>query len=185
MEDPPLNPSQQVERIREILVGRQMHQVEDRLESLERAVSKEGSHEPPELVQRVRQSQLVVLEELQDLRHRIHREADRRQAQLDDLRKQFEDTARNRSREDHELKDSLRGHLEHISSAMASRIDASVREVLQHLQNDLVQWKTQFEKELQSLREETVTRPELKDRFARLASAAMEDEPQSDDGFLL
>jgi hypothetical protein len=38
---------------------------------------------------------------------------------------------------------------------------------------------------VQSVRDDSVSRHELKNRFARLASAAMEDDSLSEDGFLL
>jgi DNA-binding helix-hairpin-helix protein with protein kinase domain len=68
---------------------------------------------------------------------------------------------------------------------MAARIDARVREILQHLQTEIVQWKRQIDRELQTVREDSVSRAELKSRFARLASAAMEDDPKPDNGFLI
>ena len=43
MHDPPLNPSQQVERIREILVGRQLQHVEDRIRQIEAGLEARGA----------------------------------------------------------------------------------------------------------------------------------------------
>ena len=76
-------------------------------------------------------------------------------------------------------------HLEKMSSAMAARIDARVRELLQHVRSEMGHWKGQVDRDLHHVREESVSRNELKERFARLASAAMEDQPKTDDGFLL
>jgi hypothetical protein len=65
---------------------------------------------------------------------------------------------------------------------MAARIDARMREVFQHLQSEIVQWKNQMDREFHTLREDTVSRTELKNRFARIASAAMEEDPKPDQG---
>lgn len=184
MEDPPLNPSQQVERIREILIGRQMTEVEDRLRTLEGAVTSQGALVGEQVVQEVQSGQAAVLEETQQLRQQLQQESQFRSTQIDRLGKQLEATCRDIHQHDQELQQNLSAHLEKVSSAMAARIDARVREILQHLQTEIVQWKRQIDREVQTVREDSVSRAELKSRFARLASAAMEDDPKPDDGFL-
>ena len=188
MEDPPLNPSQQVERIREILIGRQMTQVEDRLRTLEGAVTSQGAvvgEQVVQKVQKVQSDQAAVLEETQQLRQQLQQESQFRSTQIDRLGKQLEATCRDIHQHDQELQQNLSSHLEKVSSAMAARIDARVREILQHLQAEIVQWKRQIDREVETVREDSVSRAELKSRFARLASAAMEDDPKPDDGFLI
>ena len=59
---------------------------------------------------------------------------------------------------------------------------------LQHLQTELVHWKGQVDRDVQGVRNQKADREELQNRFARLASAAMEEDPpavREDDGFLL
>ena len=185
MEDPPLNPSQQVERIREILVGRQMNQVEDRLRSLESTVNSKGSEMGQQVVERVRSVQSSVLEETRDLRRQIQQESQLRNEQFRQLSEQIAASSHDVRHHDQELQGRLRKNLESISSAMAARIDARVREVLQHLQTELGQWKHQVDRDVQGVRDESVSRTELKSRLARMASAAMEDESSLDDGYLL
>jgi hypothetical protein len=184
MDDPPLNPAQHVERIREILIGRQMHQVEDRLRTLEKTVGSQGTQIGSEVVARVQRSQSAVLEETRELRHQLRQESQLRSEQIERLGRQLESTCRNLSHHDQHLQQSLSTHLDNISTAMAARIDARVREILQHLQTEIVQWKNQIDRDMQGLRNVAVTRTEVKTRFARLASAAMEDDPLPDDGFL-
>ncbi len=102
-----------------------------------------------------------------------------------EFRRQLEGLCRNINQHDEELQQNLSAHLEKVNSAMAARIDARSREVFQHLQSEIVQWKNQMDREFHSLREDTVSRTELKNRFARLASAAMEEDPKPDQGFML
>ncbi len=184
MEDPPLNPSQQVERIREILVGRQMHQLEDRLRHLEGAVTSQDAQVGPEVLHHLQTSQAAVLEETRQLRRQLQQETQSRNDQIDRLGKQLESTCRDIHQHDQQLQQNLSAHLEQISAAMAARIDARVREILHHLQSEIVQWKNQVDRDLHTVRDDSVSRSELKNRFARLASAAMEDDPAPQDGFL-
>lgn len=167
MEDPPLNPSQQVERIREILIGRQIDQVEERLSTLEETIKNRTTGMEEQLVQEEQATQGSVQEDTRE------------------LRRQLEGLCRNINQHDEELQQNLSAHLEKVNSAMAARIDARIREVFQHLQSEIEQWKNQMDREFHSLREDTVSRTELKKRFARLASAAMEDDPKAGPGSVL
>ena len=189
MDEPPLNPSQQVERIREILIGRQLHQVEDRLRQLENTLDSQGqgTNLGDDVLRRMESSQAAVLEETQQLRQQLQQETQLRNSQIDRLTQQLETTCRDLHRHDQHLQKNLSSHLENISSAMAARIDARVREILHHLQSEITQWKHQVDRDVQSVRDDSVSRGELKSRFARLASAAMEDDPKpaDSDGFLL
>lgn len=196
MPESSLNPSQQVERIREILVGRQMHQVEDRLRSMEErlAAGQAGAADPASL-QRLEQAHATLLREAQQLKEQMREESQLRSHQITQLAQHL-DTATRRldaasaglERQDRQLGSHLSRHLEEISAAMAARIDARVREILHHLQHEIGQWKHQVDRDLHGVRESMVDRTELKSRFARLAAAAMEDDPApapEEDGFLL
>ena len=192
MSDSSLNPSQQVERIREILVGRQMHQVEDRLQRLESSPAGPGTD--PGAIQRLEQSQRAVVDQTNQLGQQIGQEVQLRNQQiaqlaqhLDSASQKLHDASVDIERQDRQLEQHLSAHLEHISAAMAARIDARVREILQHLQTELVHWKGQVDRDVQGVRNEKADREELQNRFARIASAAMEELPKTteDDGFLL
>lgn len=193
MSDPSLNPSQQVERIREILVGRQMDQVEERLAQMESHLAQDGPSR--ENIQRLQKAQANVLHETQELRKQVQEESQLRSQQIENLAQnintaseKLEAASAGLERQDRQLGTHLSKHLEDISAAMAARIDARVREILNHLQHEIGQWKHQIDRDMHSVRNTMVDREELKSRFARLASAAMEDEPKQeaeDDGFLL
>jgi DNA repair exonuclease SbcCD ATPase subunit len=196
MPDPSLNPSQQVERIREILVGRQMHHVEERLAQMENHLAQGGpGSADSESLQRLQMAQSKVLRETQELRKQVQEESQLRSQQIDNLAQslnaaseKLEAASAGLERQDRHLGSHLTKHLEDISAAMAARIDARVREILNHLQHEIGQWKHQIDRDMHSVRNEMVDRTELKNRFARLASAAMEDEPNpatEEDGFLL
>jgi ABC-type transporter Mla subunit MlaD len=195
MSDPSLNPSQQVERIREILVGRQMHQVEDRLQQMEQRLSGGGAPQGQNLA--LQQTQRSVLEETRQLREQLKEETRLRSQQINQLAQHLDAASQKLDaassgleRQDRQFSGQLSKHLEDISSAMAARIDARVREILHHLQHEIGQWKNQIDRDMGSVRHDMVGRSELKSRFARLAAAAMEDEvptnaPDDEDGFLL
>lgn len=192
MPDPSLNPSLQVERIREILVGRQLHQVEDRLQRLEEGPSVgPGPTTPPDALPRLQQAQDRILRETQQLRQELQQESQLRARQITHLAEHLDAASRKLDTASAGLKQQdrqLSHHLEEISAAMAARIDARVREILHHLQREIGQWKNQVDRDLEGVRKEGIQRPELNRRFARLASAAMEDDPApepEEDGFLL
>ena len=194
MSDPSLNPSQQVERIREILVGRQMLQVEERLQQMENRLTGDGSESADSTsLQRLQQAQTSVLRETQKLRDQLREESQLRSHQINSLAQHLDTATRkldaaSAGLERQDIGGHLSKHLEEISAAMAARIDARVREILHHLQQEIGQWKNQVDRDLSSVRETMVARTELKSRFARLAAAAMEDEsphPGDEDGFLL
>ena len=144
-----------------------MDQVEERLSTLEETIKNRTTGMEEQLVREEHATQGSVQEDPQE------------------FRRQLEGLCRNINQHDEELQQNLSAHLEKVNSAMAARIDARSREVFQHLQSEIVQWKNQMDRELHSLREDTVSRTELKNRFARLASTAMEEDPKPDQGFML
>lgn len=66
----PLNPSQAVERIREIIVGRHLERLENRVAQLESGGPGSAQAPPPEVVDRILASE-AKLEALQDNLHRL------------------------------------------------------------------------------------------------------------------
>ncbi|NNC88300.1 MAG: hypothetical protein HKN82_07560 [Akkermansiaceae bacterium] len=189
--------SEQVEKIREILVGRQLGLLEHRLGSLEAAIDAHRGHAGGEALGGAESTHASVLESTEDLRRQLRDEAQihsdqiaRLTEQLNAASHQLEEASSKLVEQDRHVEQHLSEQLEHISSAMAARIDARVREVLQHLQSEIVQWKHQLDRDLLAVRHTKVDRQEVRNRFARLAAAAMEDPPpteapREDQGFLL
>jgi hypothetical protein len=182
MPEPPLSPSQQVERIREILVGRQMQVVEERLERLERLL---GSSQPaypspfpssgpdlPEILAPLEESALQGA--LQEESTRRDRQISEIAAVLAEAGERLNATSSKLSEHDRIITQDLRTTLEKISSSVAERVDARVREVLDHLQAEIDHVKHQLGVELQKVSEDKADRAEVRDRFTRLAAAAME-----------
>ncbi|MEM9081636.1 MAG: hypothetical protein AAGC74_13195 [Verrucomicrobiota bacterium] len=187
-----LNPSEQVERIREILVGRQMGKVEKRLAELESRTGLHPAHSSSLSSSSVTHSPSP---EPDALELRLQQESALRQKQVSHLARQLAQvTSQNRAAASAPpevdttlIEKRLSDRLETVAAEMTARVDARTREILHHLQNEILQWKNQTDRDLQSIREVSVDRKELKLRFARLASAAMEDKPESEpeDGYLL
>lgn len=183
MSERPFNPSEQVERIREILVGRQMGRFERRLGDVE-TTAEQSLQESRETSQ---STQNHLNDETQRLRQEIQAEIKRREAdvaRLDSLISQQHNLTPGPAPDWERL---LSERVEVLSSEMTARIDARTREILQHLQEEIFQWKAQTERDLQSIREVKVDRKELKARLSRLVVAAMEDGPEDDapEGFLI
>lgn len=185
MSERPFNPSEQVERIREILVGRQMGRFERRLGEVE--TSAETALDQAQENTQATENRLAS--ETQRLRQEIQAEVKRREAdvaRLDELiSHQKQSAAAVVPNLDWERRLSER--VEMLSTEMTARIDARTREILQHLQQEIFQWKAQTDRELQSIREVKIDRKEFKARLTRLVAAAMDDETDDNapDGFLI
>ena len=163
-----LNPSQHVERIREILIGRDLQQMHGRISRIEGTLQQDGapvmaSSDFQKAITSLRNEQTALRMEIQALKN--HSASATRTSFVD----------------------SQTGSPDEFASEMAARIDARFREILSHLQNELLQWKGQIDEDLHSLCETKADRSELKSRFARLAGAAMDDESDKkhNEGFLL
>lgn len=148
-----LNPSQHVERIREILIGRDLHNMHGRLSRLEGSLENKVPHPPStqieEAIASLKQDQAAIRQELQ-----------------------IQKKQNSQNLNSPTLNGSGHHSHQHLASEMASQIDARFREILSHLQNELLQLKGQLDDELRSLKVEKADRSELQNRFARLASAA-------------
>jgi predicted nucleic acid-binding Zn-ribbon protein len=170
MTSSPLNPAQHVERIREILIGRDLQHMHGRISRIEGAMEKElpadGSSPLQETITQLQNEHSALRQELETLKNQ--KEAPQSQS--------------SHVAPGPELSSQL-------ASQMAARIDARFREILSHLQNELLQLKGQFDSDLRSLKSSKADRSELSSRFARLASAAMLEQDQVEkkktEGFLL
>lgn len=127
----PFNPSRQVERIREILVGRQMAQVEHRLNSLEHHRSSappNGRHLAPATpsAASLRQIEEGLSEESQRRNEEIARLSRRIQQGVEDLRQQL--TTRPPATEIDERFGSLRTELRHDHAQLHRELQQESRE---------------------------------------------------------
>jgi len=76
-----------------------------------------------------------------------------------------------------------------LASAMTAQIDARFREIFSHFQGEILKLKGQLVEELSALKLGKVDRTEINSRFARIATAALEEQDLSEEmkneGFLL
>lgn len=163
MNSPPLNPSQHVERIREILIGRDLQQMHGRISRIEGTLQQEGAPvmASPDLhaaITSLRNEQTALRQEIQNFKNHP---SSALSSSFSGLGSAAPDDP---------------------TSELTARIDAQFREILSHLQNELLQLKGQLDEDLQKLREAKADRSELQNRFHRLANAAMEDQNTNQTG---
>lgn len=191
MPETKFNPSQQVERIREILVGREMGRIERRLVELETSTTATTPfRREPEVEQRMATTQQSILRETQDLKIRIQKETAARQQQINQLAQkvaQKSDSTPMGLSDQGSIERHVSDRMEQVAAEMTSLIDARTREILHHLQNEILQWKNQMDRDLQSIRDVKADKKEVTNRFTRLASAAMDDNSnfETPEGYLL
>lgn len=179
----PINPSQQVERIREILVGREIGRMERRLTTLE---ATKAPHREPDVASRVADAQQVIIRETQELKQRIQQETLSRQQQIAQLAQKISRSSGGGG-DSSQVERQVNERMEAIAAQMTSQVDARTREILHHLQSEILQWKHQMDRELQSIRDIKADRKDVATRFARIAAAALEDpsDTKPQEGFLL
>ena len=195
MDESKFNPSQQVERIHEILVGREMGRIENRLNDLEASTtSTTAFRREPSASRNLATTQQNLLRETQDLKIRIQKESAARQDQFNRLQETLSkqttsslETTLAPADQAAVLEQIVSDRMEKLASEMTSLIDARTREILHHLQNEILQWKNQMDRDIQSIRDVKADKKELSSRFTRLAAAAMEDDGNFEvpEGYLL
>lgn len=185
----PINPAEQVERIREILVGRDMALVNDRIQNLETQVQDKSSEVSKILSQQMQKAEQKISASHQEvqqitahIRQQLQQETGTRTQQINDLAKKIDEAAARMDETSRRLLsveadrgDNIAKKLEGFSSEMASRIDAHSRQIMEHLHREIQQWKNRMDGQITNLAEEKVDRRELTTRLARIASAAMGD----------
>jgi len=162
-----LNPSQHVERIREILIGRDLHNVHGRLDRIEGVLLKEPSHDEASSTNasasNFREEQISMREEIETLKQQ--------------------------SSQTSASNDSPVQPDPQLTSAMTAQIDARFREIFSHFQGEILKMKVQLDEELNALKLGKIDRTEVNSRFARMATAALEEQDLSEEmkneGFLL
>ena len=176
-----LNPAQHVERIREINMGRDLTQVHGRLERIENGLDTGSPAAASPAFHELQASFAELQEECHRLRLELHQEKIMRKQQLVQIDQHLQQMAPPTASIG-EIQDT-----DDLASEMAARIDARFREMMTHLQTELLQWKGQLDRDVQAVRDVKMDRKEVMQRFARIVSAAMadEDEPNPKDGYLL
>ncbi len=176
-----LNPAQHVERIREIIMGRDLTQVRGRLERIENGLDTTSPASSSSEIQNLQNSFEELQAECLRLRNELQQEKNMRKQQLGEIDQHMQQL----------VQDAPIGtpstDSDDIASEMAARIDARFREMMSHLQTELLQWKGQLDRDVQALREVKMDRKDVMQRFARIVSAAMEDEDEANpkNGYLL
>lgn len=179
-----LNAAQHVKRIREIIMGRDLNQVNGRLERIENRHRSSAPASSSSEITDLKKAHSALQEECQQLRLELHQEKILRQQQ----HAQIAQTLNQLGQIPADPPAPARGvNTEDLASEMAARIDARFREILSHIQTELLQWKGQLDRDVQAIREVKADRKELSHRLSRIAAATMEDPPAPvpEVGFLL
>ncbi len=185
----PINPAEQVERIREILIGRDMAIVNNRIQDLETKVQDKSSEVNKIVSQQLQKAEAKINTSTQEvqqitahIRQQLQQETSTRTQQINDLAKKIDDAAARMNDTSQRLLsveadrgDNISKKLEGLSSEMAARIDAHSRQIMEHLHREIQQWKNRMDGQISNLSEDKVDRQELTTRLARIASAAMGD----------
>ena len=165
MPDSHLSPSQQVERIREILVGRQMEVIEERVERLERLF---GSSQPayPSPFPSEETPHTPGSSQADDQTVTALRSA------LTGLEDKLASTTSRLAEHEQLLTKDLGSSVADLNNTLADRIDRRVREILDLIETELDSLKQKLTHDLARIEEEKADRLELHTRFDRLAKAA-------------
>jgi len=184
-----INPAEQVERIREILIGRDMHLVNERIQQLEAKMQNKASELTEEISEQLRKSEeqsKAAQEHIRSvsahIRQQLQQETLTRGKQVNELAQKIDAATARLNQTSQQLlstetnrNELLSKQIEQLSSEMAARIDAHSRQVMEHMHREIQQWKTRMDEQIAALSETKVDRQELTSRLARIASAAMED----------
>lgn len=168
-----------------------MGRIERRLNDLENTSTVTTSFKrEPEIDQQLASSQQALIRETQELKIRIQKESAARQQQISQIAQKLTREKTNPTSalpDQNALENHVSARMEKVAAEMTSLIDARTREILHHLQNEILQWKNQMDRDLQSIRDVKADKKELSSRFSRLASAAMEDSNnfETPEGYLL
>lgn len=174
---PETNPSRQVERIREILVGRQMESVERRLERLEANLRPMPALENEDVFH----IQLANFEQrhdlkLQELRDEIDVERARRVEETHRLATQIQAASRNRSESgveaQAELEQRITRWLEHWNLGFREYLQQREQYLVGELRQELEQTKAWVKERLDAREQGGADQRRLQASFAQLAEAA-------------
>lgn len=174
---PDTNPSRQVERIREILVGRQMDRVERRLEQLETGLRPLPTR-PPDDVFEIRLAGFEQRHEikLRELRDEIDAEKARRVEETHRLAQQIQAAARSRNASgieaQAELEQKLTRWLEHWNQGFRQYLHQREQHLISELRGELVRTREWVSSRLEDRNQATGDPHRLQASFEQLAIAA-------------
>lgn len=176
---PEAHPSRQVERIREILIGRQMENVERRLEKLEGRLAPLPSPPEPDVFQiRLERLEQQHARDLQELRDDIDAGRARELGEIHRLAGQIQAVARSRAELGNEAQAELErkvGHwLEHWQNGFTRHVQQREDYLIGELRAELERQRQWVKSELAAHADSAPGRAALQAGFARLASAARE-----------
>ncbi|MCW1915414.1 hypothetical protein OJ996_17650 [Luteolibacter sp. GHJ8] len=172
---PDINPSRQVERIREILVGRQMDSVERRLERLEANLRPMPTQAPDDVFEiRLANYEQRHDLKLQELRDEIDAEKARRVEETHRLAGQIQAAARGREASgleaQAELEQRVTRWLESWNQGFRQYLQQRETHLISEMRSELEQTKAWVNSRLESTDDARVSR--MQASFAQLAEAA-------------
>ncbi len=176
---PETHPSRQVERIREILVGRQMENVERRLEKLEGRLAPLPAQPENDVFQiRLERLEQQHVRDLQELRDDIDAGRARQLGEIHRLAGQIQAVARSRAElgieAQAELERKVGRWLENWQSGFTRHIQQREEYLIRELRAELERQREWVKTELAARDKNAPGRVALQAGFARLASAARE-----------
>jgi hypothetical protein len=174
---PDTHPSRQVERIREILVGRQMDRVERRLERLETGLRPMPTQAPEDVFE----IRLASFEQrhdlkLQELRDEIDAEKARRVEETHRLAGQIQAAARSRAdsgiEAQQELEQKFTRWLEHWNQGFRQYLHQREQHLVSELRSELEQTREWVESRLSTQAQSQGDQRRIQASFEQLANAA-------------
>jgi hypothetical protein len=179
---PTLNPSQAVERIREIIVGRHLEKLEVRVARLE--ATGPASHVPPPWEDRLCLNEA----KLEALQHGLQRLADstreetesraaRQREEIQRLSAQIQQTAAAKTAESagpavQQLEQKIGSWLNHWQGALQTHLTEREERVSQQLRGEVAALWENTESQITRMQSRMVDRDSIEERFRRIAEAA-------------
>ena len=184
-----INPAEQVERIREILVGRDLELVNKRMQSLETQIEKQSDTVSNNVTEKIKEAELQFASTQKNIqsvtshiRQQLQQEASTRGQQISDLAKKIDSATKSIDQTTQKLAgletsrpSDITKQLDSLSSKMAARIDAHSRQIMEHMHREIQQWKNRMDGQISTLTQDKVDKHDMTTRLARIASAAMGD----------
>lgn len=168
----PINPSQTVERIREILVGRQLDRIEQRVSRLESGPS--AATRPAGLFE----DRLFANEaQIEAIRENVHRHSDMHREEIRRLAKQIQQVAAEKAAaatqpEILRLENKVATWLTHWQKAFQAHLHERDQRLTSQLREEVAALWENTESQITRLESRAVDRDAIEERFSRIALAA-------------
>lgn len=181
---PPLNPSQTVERIREIIAGRQLDRLEQRIARLESTGSspmplsaapfEERISTAEAHIEAVRQS---VQRHTDEMREELERRGLQQRAEAQRLAAQIQQVAAMKTSQDGEaaasrLESRIGTWLGNWQGALQNHLNQREQHLAGQLRGEMTALWENMENQVMSLQSRAIDRDQLEQRFAKVAAAA-------------